>query len=329
MNHGHEPQRRTLETLNGNGTDQRNIKPSDCFASGLKTLMLLRRIGFSNKVAFFLLILTCMLNSCERNNILTQNQWGDIFKKHGIDSACFELADNSHDQIFIYNLNRCSKRFSPASTFKIFNSLVGLETNVARDENLVIPWDGTLRRESWNKDLTMREAFKVSSVPYYQELARRIGQVEMQKWLDTVRYGNKRIGPVVDEFWLNDSLQISPDEQVGFLKKLYFDKLPFSQRSQRIVRSMMLQEDSSYYKLYYKTGTQMPIRNGHRVTMAWIVGFVERMEKQKNVETKIEETHYRPYFFAMNFETKDTLMDTYPIRISILKDILRERQILE
>lgn len=277
----------------------------------------------------WLLAIMAFASGCHRNNILKQEQWGEIFKKYGVDSACFELADNNHDQIFIYNLPRASKRFSPASTFKIMNSLIGLETIVALDENLTIKWDGVVQnRTEWNKDMNMREAFKVSCVWYYQELARRIGKVEMQKYLDTVRYGNKRMGPNVDDFWLNDTLQITADEQVGFIKKLYFDKLPFAQRTQRIVRSLMLQEDSTNYKLYYKTGTRWVTVNNKPNILAWIVGFVEKRETQKGVVTKKDETNYKPYFFAMNFETSDTTMKYHQVRIDILKEILKERRIL-
>lgn len=276
------------------------------------------------KNGLLLLIMSLGLFACRRDNVLEQNQWGTIFKKQGIDSACFELSDNSHDQILLYNLHRCSQRYSPASTFKIVNSLIALETNIAKDEKLIIPWDGQIRRESWNKDMNMREAFEVSCVPYYQELARRIGPTEMQRWIDTIRYGNKRIGGAIDQFWLNDTMQISPDEQVGLMKKLYFDKLPFSQRSHRIVRSLMLREDSASYKLYYKTGTSM---NSQRI-QAWIVGFVERIEKQKGILTKQDEVNYRPYFFAMHFETPDTSMDYATVRINTLKEILRERDII-
>jgi beta-lactamase class D len=280
------------------------------------------------KLFVCLLAVVAFMSACKRENILTQNQWGTIFKKYGIQSGCFELADNNHDQIFIYNLERASQRYSPASTFKIMNSLVALETNVALDENLSIAWDGVARRPEWDKDLNMREAFKVSSVPYYQELARKIGAVDMQKWLDSVKYGNKRIGPKIDEFWLNDTLQITADEQVGFVKKLYFDKLPFAQRTQRIVRSLMLQEDSSAYKLYYKTGTSILMKEGKKSILAWVVGFVEKKETQKGVVTKKEETNYKPYFFAMNFETPDTNMNYKEARINILKDVLRERKII-
>lgn len=274
----------------------------------------------------FLLVSLLIISACQRHNIQEQKQWGTIFKKYQIDSICFELADNSHEQVYYYDLHRVSTRYTPASTFKIMNSLIGLESNVATDENMVIPWDGVKRnREEWNVDMSMRQAFKVSCVPYYQELARRIGAVELQKWIDTVKYGNQRIGGAVDMFWLNDTLKISADEQVLFMKRLYFDKLPFSQRSQRIVRSMMLQEDSSNYRLYYKTGTNLDDKG----ILAWVTGFVERKETQVGVLTKKSETNYKPYFFSMNFSTPDTSNAYREKRIAILKDILRERQIIQ
>jgi beta-lactamase class D len=275
---------------------------------------------------FFLYVIAALLfTSCGRENILTQNQWGDIYKKHGIDSACFEMIDNTHDQAFIYNLERCSRRMSPASTFKVFLSLAALESNVALDENLMIAWNKIpTGKPEWDKDMTMREALKVSSEPYFKELAKKMGAVEMQKWLDTIRYGNKRIGQDIESCWVNDTLLITPDEQVGFMKKLYFDKLPMSQRSQRIVRNMLLQEETAEHKLYFKTGTKL---NGNR-SLVWLVGFIERKETQKGVVTKKEETNIRPYFFAMNYETAFDSLATREKRIEILKDILKERQIL-
>jgi len=278
------------------------------------------------KIGLYILLISLFFVSCKRHNIQEQTQWASIFKKYNVDSACFELADNSHEQVFYYNLNRLSTPYTPASTFKILNSLIALETNIAPDENMVIPWDGIDRPQNeWNKNMDMREAFKVSCLPYYQELARRIGAVEMQKWIDSVKYGNRRIGGNIDEFWLNDTLKISADEQVGLVKKLYFDKLPFSQRSQRIVRSLMLQEDNADYRLYFKTGTSQYDDR----TLAWVVGFIERKETQFGVITKKEETNFKPYFFAMNMETKDTTMDIKTVRLGIVKDILRERKIIK
>lgn len=278
------------------------------------------------------LVLLCMfgfMSSCERNNIHEVKDWSTIFKAHGIDSACFEIRDHNHEEMYYLNLSRAGEqRFMPASTFKVFLSLVGLETNVALDEKLVIPWNGEVyARAEWNKDMDMREALKVSSEPYYRELARRIGKPELQKWVDTVKFGNMNLGDSVDRCWVNNTLQITADEQVGLMKKLYFDKLPFSQRTQRIVKSLMLQEDSTRFKLYYKTGTGI-YPGTDKKYIVWLVGFLEMKESQKNVETKLEETNFKPYFFAMNFDTNSDSIMAPSNRVAILKEILRERKIL-
>ena len=91
-------------------------------------------------------------------------------------------------------------------------------------------------------------------MPYYQEVARRIGKDTMQQWIDSIGYGNKNISGPVDSFWLNNKLKISPDEQLGLVKRLYFDQLPFRKSVQQMVRDVMLQENNTAYKLSYKTG---------------------------------------------------------------------------
>lgn len=268
--------------------------------------------------------------SCADTRVHEHEDWQKIYADKGLTDACIILRDHTHEAIHYYNKDRCTRRFTPASTFKIFNSLVGLETAIAPDEQLIIKWDSVDRdRPEWNKDMNMREAFKVSNVAYYQELARRIGKDYMQHYLDTVQYGNRRMGGAIDMFWLNDTLQISADEQLGFVKKLYFDELPFSERSQRIVRSMMLQETTPDYKLYYKTGTGV----GKDSTIFWVVGFVERIEQVKEHEKSMNKSNVRnyPYFFAQNFSVKQTSgLDKYfPLRIEVLKEVLRAQGIIK
>jgi len=234
------------------------------------------------------------------------------------------LRDNNHESIHYFNKDRCTRRFLPASTFKIFNSLVALETAIAPDDQLMIKWDRVPRMPEWDKNMTMREAFKVSNLPYFQEIARRIGPARMQHYLDTVKYGNMKMAGRIDNFWLNDSLQISPDEEMGFLKKLYFTELPVSERSQRIVKTMMLQEETPGYNLYYKTGT------GHvgDTVVYWIVGFSERIEHVKEPKESMNHSDVRnyPYFFAENFQipAADTSKDWSVVRLAILHDILKD-----
>ena len=275
------------------------------------------------------LLAVILLSSCAEQRIHEEKDWDQVFSKYGISNACFIMRDHTHEEIFYHNKERCIRRFTPASTFKIFSSLVALETSTAPDEQYIIKWDSVVRWSPlWSKDMGMREAFKVSNVGYYQELVRRIGKDYMQHYLDTVRYGNQRIGPAVDMFWLNDTLQISADEQLGFVKKLYFDELPFSERSQRIVRSMMLQEQTPDYKLYYKTGA-----GSYKDSMIyWIVGFAEKIVQVKEPKKSMNKSDVRnyPFFFAQNFSVPegDTSKDWAKMRVDVLHDILRSRDII-
>ncbi len=277
------------------------------------------------KLVLFCCLAALTFASCRESRVHDKPEWGKHFQQYGLADGCIMLRDNNHEAVYYYNKDRCLKRFLPASTFKIFNSLVALETGVAPDEQLVIKWDSIPRKmDIWNKDMNMREAFKLSCVPYYQEIVRRIGPDLMQHYLDTCNYGNKNMGGGIDQFWLNDSLQISADEQVGFLKRLYFAELPFAERTQRIVKSMMLQEETPAYKLYYKTGWGIRTQSN----VMWIVGFIERIQHVKEDEKSMNKSDIRmyPYFFALNFEApvSDTTKDWPSVRVSLLKDVLKD-----
>jgi beta-lactamase class D len=152
----------------------------------------------------------------------------------------------------------------------------------------------------------MYRAFKVSALWYYQEVARRIGQKDMQFYLDSMHYGTQKITGAIDSFWINNTLKIKPDEQLGLVKKLYFDELPFFKTYQEVVKRAMLFENNSNYRLGYKTGWGYR-ENGNNI--GWIVGWIE------------ENNH--PYFFVLNVESPDPQFDMVNVRMKILKDILK------
>ncbi|EDY81093.1 Penicillin binding protein transpeptidase domain, putative [Verrucomicrobiia bacterium DG1235] len=162
----------------------------------------------------------------------------------------------------------------PASTFKIFSSLVALETGVIDSREATIEWDGNWNsRTELNRDLTLQSAFRLSAVPHYQELVRRIGPARMQRHIDAVGYGNRDISGGDDSFWLTGALRITPRQQIEFLTRLYSDDLPFSPETMAAVRAMMLVEETASYKLRAKTG--LAILEGDRYT-GWWVGWGER-----------------------------------------------------
>ncbi|MGQ0738132.1 MAG: penicillin-binding transpeptidase domain-containing protein [Bacteroidota bacterium] len=258
--------------------------------------------------------LLLLLASCSENNLKQDNSLKKYFDEHKVE-GCFALMNNATGKFTVYNLSRYrDSSYLPASTFKIVNSLIGLQTGKIVNDSMVIKWDGVKRwSDDWSRDLTMYEAFRVSSVYYYQEVAKRIGKDTMQLWLDSLKYGVKDakekviIKTTIDSFWLDNSLRITPDQQVGLVKRLYFDQLPFFKSYQEVVKRAMLFEDNANYRLGYKTGWGFTER-GH--ALGWIVGWIE------------ENNH--PYFFVLNIESPEKKFDMKPVRIKMLKDILKQ-----
>ena len=127
----------------------------------------------------------------------------------------------------------------------------------------------------------------------------------MQKHVAAFNYGNKAISGGVDNFWLNNSLKISADEQIDFLKAFYTGKLPVSKRSTDIVKDILVLEETPAYKLSGKTGGG-PINEGTYI--GWFVGCLE--------------TKGDVYFFALNIEGADfpSIRDQ---RVDLAKQILR------
>jgi len=164
----------------------------------------------------------------------------------------------------------------PASTFKIPNSLIALETGVVQDPDKdVFKWDGVKREiEAWNKDHTLRSAIAVSAFPVYQEIARRIGLERMQKYVDLFEYGNRDIGGGIDQFWLTGNLRIDPVQQVDFVDRLRRGVLPISQRSQELVRDILPVTKVGDAVIRAKSGLLGAERG--EPSLGWMVGWAEK-----------------------------------------------------
>lgn len=125
--------------------------------------------------------------------------------------------------------------------------MVALETGVIRDDVTVLTWDGIKREvDAWNRDTNLRQAFKDSTVWFYQVLARKAGQERMQNFIARTGYGNQQIGTAeqIDKFWLEGPLEITPKQQIEFLQKLHSGKLPFSERSLNLLKDIMIIEQT-------------------------------------------------------------------------------------
>ncbi len=225
-----------------------------------------------------------------------------IFKEHGA-SGTFVLYDAVADHLSVTNGARAETRYVPASTFKIVNSLIALEAGVVKDENEIIPYGGKPQPfKIWEMDMPMRVATTASNAAIYQEPARRIGLERYRLWLDRLDYGNRQLGTALETFWLDGPLEISAIEQVKFVTKVAQQKLPFSARSQSIVRDIMLFEKADGRAIYGKTGW----RFSSNPQLGWWTGWVERDS--------------RVFAFALNIDI--TAPEDAKKRIAIGKAIL-------
>jgi beta-lactamase class D len=179
----------------------------------------------------------------------------------------------------------------PASTFKIPNSIIALETGVVEDPDKdVFKWDGVTRSiEPWNKDHTLRSAIAVSAVPVYQEIARRVGAERMQKYLDLFDYGNRDIGGGIDQFWLTGNLRIDPIQQIDFVDRLRRGVLPVSKRSQELTRDILTVTKVGDATIRAKSG--LLGAEAGKPSLGWMVGWVEKGSQQT--------------VFAMNMDCKE------------------------
>lgn len=177
----------------------------------------------------------------------------------------------------------------PASTYKIPNSIIALETGVVENDSTLFKWDGQERALNvWEQDLIFKDAFHLSCVPCYQIVARSIGVERMSTYLNELEYGSMKVDTTsIDLFWLEGESKISQFQQVDFLKRFYEKQLPISKRTYVIMKRMMVIEENNDYKLIGKTGWS--IRNDKN--NGWFVGY---LEKGNNT-----------YFFAANVEPKE------------------------
>lgn len=257
------------------------------------------------KNAVTLLALLVLSISGFAETVVEHPEWKTIFDQHGL-AGTTVVYDLKADRFDVYDVERAKRSLTPASTFKIANSLISLETGVVRDEWQVLRWDGVKRDiEAWNRDHTLRTGIKYSVVPAFQQIAREIGQERMQSWIQKLGYGNQDISGGIDHFWLGSSLKISAWEQIGFLKRLYRLELPVSERSMRIVKDALITEATASYLIRAKTGWQPG-----EPSIGWWVGWVEKDDNT--------------YFFATNMD----IADASPTRMTVTKEILKTLGVL-
>ncbi|GAB1443567.1 OXA-48 family carbapenem-hydrolyzing class D beta-lactamase OXA-54 [Ignavibacteriales bacterium] len=219
----------------------------------------------------------------------TQSELQKFFDEGGFKGS-ITIYDKKADKWIFSDSTDAHLELLPASSSKIFNSLVFLEEGVLKDENEMVKWDGIKRWvDDWNQDLDLRRAFKFSAAWVYCKLAPKVGREKYLDYLDKCNYGNKFVGAHVDSFWLDGSLRISPVQQVNFLRNLDAEKLPFSKRTFSIVKNIMIEKENSNHTLRAKTGWG---KIAGQDDTGWWVGYLTRKDNVIYFATRLRKGYY-------------------------------------
>lgn len=242
----------------------------------------------------------------------------DLASFFGEIDGTFVLLDGRTGRAVRHDPARARTGYLPASTFKIPNTLIALETGIATGPDLALAWDSIAAPrqawwpQSWARDHALRTTLPASVIWFYQELARRTRPERMQAYLERFGFGNRDISGGIDTFWLTGGLRISADDQVEFLRRFYFGDLGVSDASTRTVKELLVLEETPSYRLSGKTGwAGLGVEDGPQI--GWFVGYLERGGDV--------------HFFATNIDIRQS--GDAAARLSITKAILRELGLID
>jgi beta-lactamase class D len=224
-------------------------------------------------------------------------------------TGAMALFDSRDQQLLCSDPAKCEQGFLPASTFKIANTIIALETGVVSDADSPLRWDGQeYSNPDWNRDHTLRSAVQVSCVPCFQGIARTVGEARMHDWVNRLGYGNRDTSGRIDFFWLGGELRISAFQQIDFLRRLDGGKLPIQEHTLDVVRDVLTLDVGPEHVLRGKTGLVGPPETSSQI--GWFVGFVELGERR--------------VFFATVIDGHAPDVDIAPVRRRLTESVLRE-----
>ena len=241
------------------------------------------------KKLFSIVLIVMVAFGCTPNNVKSDPAIAKILDSAGLQGTC-ALLENSTELFTIHNLSSYKdSAFAPLNSFFIVPALVGIDKGyITHDSSSWVSMDSTVS---------------------YTNLIQKIGRAEIMKAIDSLHYGKGIVSAQLDKFWSDNSLNITADEQLGLIKKLYFNELYFQKRSQEIFKKMILREDNANYKLSYIAAADPSQDNA-----CWITGFVE------------ENKH--PFFFVLHTNAKSNT-DILNKNVQALKSILTQQGFLK
>jgi beta-lactamase class D len=186
--------------------------------------------------------------------------------------------------------DKCETRVSPSSTFDIALSLMGFDSGLLTTPDSATWPNGAAdlpTLEDGKAPTTPRTWLRNSDVRYSQGLATALGSARLQQYVDNINFGNRDLSGEAGadngfaQAWLSSSLQISPGEQVHFLRMLLLRDMPFSAEAvEKTMASMPVFPARGGWTVTGVTGTGFQRQSDGTTDpnrqFGWFMGWAER-----------------------------------------------------
>ena len=194
---------------------------------------------------------------------------------------CLAMADAVSGRWLVHE-GACDKRLPPMSTFKLPIALMGYDAGILQDEHRpVLPFkEGYVDwRPQWRQSHDPSSWMKESVVWYSQQVTQQLGAQRFASYVAHFDYGNTDVSGDKGKHngltasWLDSSLRISPDEQIGFLRRVLNRELGVTPQAYVMSAALLRRpEPTGGWQVFGKTGSGKSV--------GWYVGWLEKDGKR-------------------------------------------------
>lgn len=206
---------------------------------------------------------------------------------------CTLVVDAASGAVRLEEGGGCETPTSPASTFKMTLAVMGFDAGILTAPDAPAwPYRTEYKadRADWRVTTTPVSWLRNSVLWYSRELVEQLGAERFGRYVADLDYGNADVSgdPGKDNgltrSWINSSLQITPEQQVQFVRRMLAGELPVSAAAQAAVVGIVPKFKAGAWNVSGKTGTYYERNadgtfNSRRQT-GWFVGWAERGDER-------------------------------------------------
>lgn len=239
-------------------------------------------------------------------------------------TVCTIVADAKSGSVLLQQ-GDCSTRVTPASTFKIAISLMGFDSGFLKDANTPTlsfragypNWGG----EAWRQPTDPSRWIKYSVVWFSQQVTQSLGMPRFAAYTKQFDYGNANVGgdarhDGLTHAWIDSSLQISPSEQLSFLRKVVNRTLPVSAHAFDMTEAITdVAQLPNGWDIHGKTGTGFPAKADGSDDKAhgwgWFVGWARKNGKTVVFARLVQNDAEQKQGISMGLLARDSFLSDF------------------